>query len=284
VTSNAVLIDGRPDPGLEALSSLSSLEISKIATIYQDVDGLRLNALWEGIYLFKKCSRTKAAAQAMAVQGLHSWSLFNAYHSAYLGARGIMNMLGFVTPKVRGMQVGIDLFPVAAAKGSQGKKPARLLSNQFAMFSLAKLEQRYTWEAFQRIINMSNVSCWTQTLAQEISDLDYEKITPPRNHFLYKANYWPLDDVISNLAPTQLDVLIGTELDAESSGFLLRLCFTVHMLYQQLMLDLASKSNSIAQQVSLCSNNLGCDSMTPYPHFRHQVEVAIEISQRYLAT
>jgi hypothetical protein len=284
VSSYSVLIDGRPDPGLEALASLKALTIKEIAVTYPDVAGLRLNALWEGIYLFKKCVRTKAAAQTLAFQGLHSWSLFNAYHSAYLGARGIMNMLGFVTPKVNGIQVGLDLFPASAPGGSQGKRSARLLQNQFTAFSLAKLDQRYIWEALQRVINMSDVPCWTQTLAQELFDLDYEKISPPRNHFLYKANYWPLEDIILDLPVQDLDGLIGTDLDVESSGFLLRLCFTVHLLFEQLILDLASKSNTILQQATMCRNNLGCDVMTPYPHFRHQVEIARELTERYLAS
>lgn len=86
-----------PDPGLEHLAALLTSNIPEIKDAparFQDMEGMRRNALWEAVFLFHKCSHTHLAAQRLAGRGMHSWCMFNAYHSAYLGAKGIMALLG----------------------------------------------------------------------------------------------------------------------------------------------------------------------------------------------
>jgi hypothetical protein len=192
-----------------------------------------------------------------------------------------MNMLGFVTPKIEGYQTGIDLFPVTSDRGSQGKKPIVFNDTNFLIFGLPKLDQRYTWEALQRVIRQSSVPCWNAVLCDEISELDYEKITPPRNHFLYKAGYWPMDDILADSPASELDTLIGTGLDTENEGFLLRLCFTVYVLFEQLMVDVSSRSNIIRAEIELTQSELSCDHWQPYNLFMSQLannSIASEIS------
>src|SRR6185437_9153919 len=108
---SAIELGSKPDPGLEDFSSLVDLAPSNWLTARsQNVAGLRSNALLEGVYLFQKCSHTSLAAQRLASAGMHSWCLFNAYHSAYLGAKGILAFLGVAFPVLNGSQVAIDLF------------------------------------------------------------------------------------------------------------------------------------------------------------------------------
>ena len=179
-----------PDPGLENLAPLLALTLPPSHDKFPDVEGLRANALGEAVFLFHKCSHTSLATQRIGQQGMHSWGLFNAYHSAYLGARGIMTLLGVALPKVNGNQIAIDLFPETTKK-----KRVQLAQPEFQEFIIVRLgllEQRYLWEAFQRVLNMTQSKCWDASLRQNLLDLSFEKITPPRNHFLYKAQFWPI--------------------------------------------------------------------------------------------
>ena len=67
--------------------------------------------------------------------------------------------------------------------------------------------------------------------------------------------------------------LVGTELLIDDPGFLLRLCFSVYRLFEQLMVDLASQSGVIKQQldVSRIVTNAGLPAIECYSNFVSQV-------------
>jgi hypothetical protein len=110
----------RPDPGLERLAPLLAVDHPKAPIGHlrlADVAGLRTNALSEAVFLFHKCAHTHLAAQRIGQQGMQSWCLFNAYHSAYVGARGLLTLLGAPLPNLAGRQVVLDLFPDERPRG-----------------------------------------------------------------------------------------------------------------------------------------------------------------------
>jgi hypothetical protein len=240
-----------PDPGLEKLQPLLDLDFSKEQTSrFADIPGLRSMALWEAVFLFHKCSHANLAAQRLGRQGMHSWCYFNGYHSAYMGARGIMTLLGVPIPDLKGRQVGIDLFPEPEGK----KKPVRSLTapqfQEFLTVNLPRLDQRNLWEVFQRVIRVTDAACWDTAICKELLKVSHKEISPPRNHYLYKANYWPLGDLMSDSdPPALLSSSFGTELDEEAPGFLLRLSFAVYRLFEQLIRDLAKHSAVIKAQM-----------------------------------
>lgn len=265
-------VGSAPNPGLEMLPPLRTLALPPNHDRFPDVEGIRTNALWEAVFLFHKCAHTSLAAQRIGRQGMHSWSLFNAYHSAYLGARGIMTLLGVAMPKVNGNQIAIDLFPESPKK-KRGQSLALPEFQEFVIVRLSLLEQRHLWEAFQRVLNMSQAKCWDISLRQGLLDLSFEAITPPRNHYLYKAHFWPLRDLVMDAVASDFDGLFGTELDIDEQGFLLRLCFSVYYLFEQLMRDLAGYSARIKQQLdgSRVVANSGLAVLGCYTNFTSQV-------------
>jgi hypothetical protein len=246
-----------PDPGLEHLSTLAAIGLPDANPGYKlvpDVEGIRRIALWEAVFLFHKCSHTHLAAQRLGQQGMHSWCMFNAYHSAYLGARGIMALLGVGLTRVGSTQAAIDLFIQAESNTKKKEQQARRKSGlpQFQEFLLvnlkSNLDQQDLWEAFQRVLRTSVIACADQQLRRELLDLSSGNITPPRNHFLYQAHFWPLADLISDATLDEMDTLIGTHLDTTEEGFLLRLSFSVYRLFEQLMGDLSEHSPIIKTQ------------------------------------
>src|SRR5260370_9765202 len=102
----------KPDPGLERLVPLQQATLPDNKVRLPDILGVRRNMLWEAIFLFHKCAHSHLAAQRLGHMGMHSWSMFNAYHSAYVGARGILTLLGIGLPDLPlGGLLLIDIYP-----------------------------------------------------------------------------------------------------------------------------------------------------------------------------
>ena len=267
-----------PDPGLERLPGLKGIPIPKVDELpirREDVEGLRRNALWEAVFLFHKCAHTNLAAQRLGERGMRTWSMFNAYHSAYLGAKGIMELLGVALPNIDGKQVLIDLFPETKPLRKKGKhQPVRIdpLYTEFQITRLDGLDQRQLWQAFQRVLRVSSVDVWDEDLGRELKGLSHEKITPPRNWLLYKAHFWPLNDLVAD-ATDEMSGLVGTHLDTDEKGFLLRLCFTVYRLFEQILADLGERSGNVKHEMdhSRCLAAAGLQDMGCYRGFLEQI-------------
>lgn len=273
-------VGSRPSPGLEQLATLQAISIPKISappTLVSDPQGIRPNVLWEAVFLFHKCAHANLAAQRLGQRGMLSWCLFNAYHAAYLGAKGLMALLGVAIPNLAGRQVVIDLFPEPAKKKAKDRKGALQTQSQFQhslIIPVQLLEQRFLWQGFQRVLQISEANRWDQAVRQELLDLSFEEFSPPRNHFLYQAHFWPLNDLTSDADAERMNSLFGAELDSEDQGFLLRLSYSVYLLFEQLMEDLGEISGSIKQQLdgSRCRSAPSYPEISSYRAFLSQIE------------
>jgi hypothetical protein len=207
--------------------------------------------LWEAVFLFHKCAHTQLAALRLANLGMQSWSMFNAYHSAFLGARGIMALLGVGLPNIRdGGQLLVDVFP--EPESQKKKKQLRLRGYRYEeiliVYLSSPIEQHETWECFQRVVRMSTVECWNNTLSKELVDLDHKSISKRRNAFLYRAAFWPADDLMADGVETGQVDIIGTRIDSDHAGFLLRLSCAVYSLFEELISDIATVHGVIRSQ------------------------------------
>ena len=184
-----------------------------------------------------------------------------------------MTLLGVPLPNLAGTQIAIDLFPELLKRKRSLSLPS---FQEFLIVRLPMLEQRRLWEGFQRLLRMSEAECWDLALRDELIDLTFEAITPPRNRFLYKAQFWPLSDLIVDGQSPNFNNLFGTELDASAQGFLLRLCFSVYRIFEQLMSDLGLYSAVIKQQfdASRVLANSGLSVLDCYANFVAQVSPA----------
>jgi hypothetical protein len=182
---------------------------------------------------------------------MNSWSMFNAYHSAYIGARGVMALLGIGLPFLpNGGQLLVDAYP--QPESSKNVRKVRLglwRFQEILIVRLPQLDQRALWQGLQRVLRISDVQCWDPKIRQELLDVAYERVTVPRNAFLYKAAFWPGDDLLVDRTDTNVARFVGTELIPEHEGFLIRLSFVVYRLFEQLILDLAGESGVIRAQV-----------------------------------
>jgi hypothetical protein len=163
-----------------------------------------------------------------------------------------MSLLGIALPNLKGgVQCAIDLFPEP-----EKSRTRRMGASTFHDFLIVKfgfnLDQKQLWEIFQRVLNVTAAECWNVQLQRDLAELATNKITPPRNHFLYKATFWPFEDLVVDGVPEDFGTLFGNELDVDSPGFLLRLSFSIAILFENLMTDLGTKSAVISEQVQGC--------------------------------
>jgi hypothetical protein len=244
-------VDAPPDPGLERLESLQVLAAAGDRGRQADVDGLRTNLVWEAMFLFQKCAHSHLASQRLGTGGMHSWAMFNAYHSAYLGARGIMSILGIALPFMpQGGQMLIDAFPEPDT--NKGRKQLQSGAYTFAEFTLAsvgRLDQQDVWEALLRTIRVTTLGDIEATLRDELLEIGGGEITGLRNSFIYKAAFWPLADLTADGVEADFGALMSTRLDPEHAGFLLRLSCAVYRLFEQLVADLATLSGPIRNAI-----------------------------------
>jgi hypothetical protein len=172
--------------------------------------------------------------------------MFNAYHSAFIGARGVMALLGVGLTKFGSGQFLIDVFPQPEAS----KDRQRLASEKKWPFTVyhvihfpyAPLKQEEVWQAFSRTVHVSNVPCWSGRAYQELQKLSDDGITRPRNAFLYTSTHWPLNDLLDDASADAFAELFGSRLHSTEQGFLLRLSCDVYGLFESLMVDIARDS------------------------------------------
>ena len=229
---------------MHGLVDLQKVAVKNVDQTLPDLLYLRANVLAEAVFLFHKCAHAHLAAQRLGTRGMHSWSLFNGYHAGYIGARGIMALLGIGLPgrlPVAG-QFLIDVFPKPSAQ-----RDVRLLAANAYSFSDFRIvhfktpfSQEELWAAFLRVLRTARVGCWSGRAFEEMRTLsENARITRPRNAILYGATSWPLDDLLKDRNEADFLALVLTEFDAKEAGFLLRLSYNVYRLFEALMKDLA---------------------------------------------
>lgn len=249
----------KPDPGLDKLPGLLSLECEKLK-LHADVPGLRTQVFWDAIYLYAKCDHAKVAAERLADVGMPSWAMFNAYHSAYLGARCMLWLLGVPLPDLAGRQVFLDLFPEEDPKARKRRGSKPLVYQEFLVKDIGKLDQRGVWDCLQRVMRKSVVDFWDKGLVERIQCIDVSSLTPPRNHFLYKAGYWIFDDLIQDMPPGYEWMVVNNPVNAGDQSFLLWLCYVVHKMLTELIKDLVQGSSLIATYLAATRTQLTVNS------------------------
>lgn len=237
-------VPSAPSPGLDKLPTLQAAELRDRQN-NPDLEGLRENAFAEAVFLHFKASHALLAVKRLSKDGMQSWALFNAYHSALLNAKATMGMLGVHFPKISGADSIIDVFPAPEKRRNNRQFKAKAAYESFLYMRLgAQLSQRHVWLALQRCCNQT-LNAWPQMeVVGRIMALDWEGVTPPRNRFLYVPRYWPeIGDINEDIEVPDWSELFKDGLDPASAGFLLALCLDLHQLARWLFDDLSGQSN-----------------------------------------
>ncbi len=238
-----------PDPSTEDLFEQLKTPFPPLKGRYPDFPGVRAASLWEATALFHKCCHVKTAAERLSASGMQTWSCFNAYHSAYLGAKGIMALLGITMPKIEQKQALLDVFPEPS--GSRSGKVLRVYSfTDMLLIPVAnQFDHQQVWECFQKVLRNSRVRIWDRDLKLEVSNLTPKEIPRGRNDLLYRVASWIVADMVDDVQFSDASYLISDELGPEQAGFFLNLCFSIYQLFEILFFDLGTLSEPVRLEV-----------------------------------
>jgi len=216
-----------------------------------DIDGVRSNTLAEAIYLYHKAAHAQLAVARLSTSGMTAWAMFNAYHSAFLNAKAVMALLGVVFPKVQGKDWLLDVFPVPDKRRNNRQFKMKSDYSEIVAVGIPKLDQRYVWQALVRCCS-NTMGAWSNLQAlSSIKEINWEKVTPPRNKFLYNPPFWPaIDDLSRDVVDLEWDTLIQAGLDPDATGFLLSLSLDMFEVAKWIFEDFAKDSNLFAMQIS----------------------------------
>ena len=212
------------------------------------VAGVRSSVLSEAICLYQKAKNTNYAARHLHDRGLETWSLFNYYHSAYLGAKGIMYLLGVTVPLLNNKRWILDVF-AAPENDRSGKKIKPDSLTDFMSIPLPGLDQHQLWAWFQRVLASTRSAPWDRELAKDIHLIGASRdMTRQRNGLLYRPPFWIASDLLQPLAvPSAIPETYG--LDADDPEFLSSLCGHVHLIFDSLLQDLGKLSLPVRLQM-----------------------------------
>ena len=265
--------DATARTGLEDLAELQHIATAKTRDIFgdSDVPALRGILFSEGVFLFHKCAHSHLAAQRLGVRGMHSWSMFSAYHSAYLGAKGLMALLGIGMPVLNAGQFLVDLFP--APKGKSDVRMWRRGEWVFSTFNLvgfgAQLNHEEVWSAFSRSLRVtSSLPGSAVGVYAELESL--ARVSKPRNELLYTPNGWPAEDLLNDALVEEFVDLFARGLgSSEERGFLLRLSYAVYHVFEALMADLGEVSGRVRRELEMSRVRVDprCDDLVGYNCF-----------------
>lgn len=213
-----------------------------------EIEGVRSSVLWEAVCLYQKAKHTNFAAKRLHDEGLETWSLFNYYHSAYLGAKGIMYLLGVTVPLLNSKRWILDVF-AAPENDRSGKKIKPESLTDFIAIPLPGLDQHQLWAWFQRVLASTRSAPWDREMAKDIHLIGTSRdMTRQRNGLLYKTSFWIAGDLLQPLAvPTAIPEKYG--LDTDAAEFLSSLCAHVQLIFDSLLQDLGKSSLPIRLQV-----------------------------------
>lgn len=215
----------------------------------EQVVGVRASVFSEALTLFRKAKHTLGAATRLQNEGFQTWSRFNYYHSAYLGAKSVMYLLGVTTPRLLGKSWLVDVFaPPHDFRSGKKIKPESL--TDFMAIPIPGLDQHQLWAWFQRTVAATRSAPWDPKSARALHLISTTRdITRPRNHLLYSPTFWIAEDLVQ----LRFDERVGTityDLDVDSPDFFIHLCHHVQGILDTLFDDLASLSLPVRRQIA----------------------------------
>jgi hypothetical protein len=241
----------RPDPTLSTLAAQQgALRGAKLPIEVADVPAFRATAFCEAMFLLHKGLHVLRAAQMHAGKGMPSWSLFSAYHSAFLLGKSISYFLGVCTPLPEGRQWIVDLFPQQKKKHVRKKPMAAEDFVTFKVIPVAHMDQRHSWGTLLRTIRLASVSVWKAEESQSILALNFEEFSPVRNKFIYSPPFWPFDDLFTEQPVALVNDSPGfSEFDLDKLSFLFSLACRLAGMAEALAFDLAKHVPSVSQEL-----------------------------------
>ena len=160
-------------------------------------------------------------ARAQLSRGAATWTMVDTYHSAMLGARGLIALYGILCYTVQGRTVLVDFRPELGDADYRSKfsKMYKRIDDPIRVLRPKKLllEQRDAWGLIVRLVNITkNAESQDEELMKQIADIAETTLSSLRNKVLYDSVYWEWSNDFSKrkMNPGEIDTRLmeGSEI------------------------------------------------------------------------
>lgn len=232
--------------------------------LFGDVPGLRQMVFREGLYLLHKALHVLGCAETDASAGFLTWSISEAYHSAFFGAKAILHLLGIAFPTYEPMSksILIDIFSAGSNQANRKRLEKRKLDPSFISFVRLdyKLEHRHVWTLLSRALRVMQIEAWPAAYLKALRNLDVTTVSKQRNSIHYGNHEWLFDDLYNLLTSEGFGVhpdAIEQKLVYEhESDFSLVLGIIICRLALLLIEDLARQTNKLTDEIKIIRSRL----------------------------
>jgi hypothetical protein len=178
-----------------------------------ELEGFRRTALREAIFLLHRCAHVVSIAEENIMTGRLTWSISDAYHGAFFGAKAVMALLGIGFFDLDNKSVLYNLWPVSPKEEQKRKRISVAVPQELAFAAAAnKLEHRHTWAMFSRCLRVFAVPMWPTAIVDALKNLDAKSFSRQRNILHYSNHRWIIGDLHQRLQDDNFGIrLTGIE-------------------------------------------------------------------------
>ena len=211
--------------------------------------------LFDGIYLLNKAVHVLSASQVHIDVGMCSWSLSNAYQSAFFAMKACALLLGMAVAEIDSSVYVIDL----CAETAISKKTSRYIPPKvIRVMKSQRIEHRQYWGLFSRLLRISDipVSLLSGDLKAALIALNNSDFASQRNLLHYDNTSWVLSDLQQliardDFAADTAAIRSGQALDTDRDDFSVSLAIVLVGFGMSLLRDAAAVSNAIGEEVQI---------------------------------
>jgi hypothetical protein len=237
-----------PEVSLGEFVALSGLgnSINEEPMVLMELEGFRRAVLREAIFLLHKCAHVISIAEENITTGRLTWSISDAYHGAFFGAKAIMALLGVGFFDLGSRSVLFNVWPIGEKEEQKRKRLPVVTPQEVAfMATNTKLEHRHVWSMFCRCLRVVSVPMWPKSVVDALKNLDPKSLSRQRNVLHYSNHRWIYPDLHHRLLDNKfgirnVDEDIGLE-PAEDSDFSVLLGLWVLRLGRDLLSHLETR-------------------------------------------
>lgn len=220
-----------------------------LQTIDEDLAGVREMVFGESLFLLHKARHVIGTAELQIRDGLHTWSLANAYQGSFFAAKATLGFLGVSFPEFNNKNVVVDLFPHPVKNSDQ-------YSDCAFHFLDTQLSHLPIWEIFQRMLGVSCVEFWPEKIVDKIKAVDTKRFAKQRNHIHYKNTGWIFNDLHDCVVNPKFGnpKEWGEKIDFDSDDITIAMAYSVLRLGTLLLRDLEKSSAKLSPEIKLISD------------------------------
>lgn len=171
-----------------------------------DLPGRDVNFARDMLITVTKFYHVSHCTDQRLASGALTWSLVDAYHAAFLGARAIAAMYGILTYTVRRRTILIDFRPELGTvdEARKFRREHRAFDEPIRILRPTKhlLDQGEAWKLLTRLAAITNDIEDERKFASELADLSKAPSNQLRNKLMYDSVYWTWPADFGIVSPT----------------------------------------------------------------------------------